>query len=144
MGMTEQDEINARRIKLFHLFNFALISITFGIFVFVFYYLDKKEIPECWAPENADGEKLQVPVHERFRFLTQWGFYANLVFACMWLCSGLCSAPFSVGDPMFFICTMSSCVCIGICGFVPQILVFLAPFILFSYPGRYCSGLLMI
>ena len=39
---------------------------------------------------------------------------------------------------------MSSCVCIGLCGFVPQILVFLAPFILFSYPGRYCSGLLMI
>ena len=145
MGLTEQDKVNAKRIKVFHLCNFALISIIFGIFVFVFYFLKQREIPECWAPKNAENiDTLQVNVHNRFRFLTQWGFYANLVFACMWLCSGLCSAPFSVGDPVFFICTMSSCVCIGTFGFIPQILVFLAPFILFSFPGRYCSGLLML
>ena len=117
--MTEQDKSNARRIKLFHLFNFALISITFGIFVFVFYHLNTKEIPECWAPKDKDSEKLEVPVHDSFRFLTKWGLYANLAFACMWLCSGLCSAPFSVGDPVFFICTMTSCVFIGCFGFIP-------------------------
>ena len=145
MGMTEQDKLNAKRIKCFHLFNFALISITFGIFVGVFYALDKREIPECWAPKNEETiDTLQVDVQEQFRFLTQWGFYTNIVFSAMWLCSGLCSAPFSVGDPVFFICTMSSCVCIGMVGFIPQILVFMAPVILFSYPGRYCSGLLMV
>ena len=52
--MTEQDKRNGKRIKCFHVFNFVLISITFGIFVIVFYGLDKKEIPECFAPKDED------------------------------------------------------------------------------------------